>query len=69
MLKKTNEEILKQPYITAKDIQQIIPKLGYIKALKYIDDLQEEMRMKNYYVPEGRTKVALTKLFIKKFGI
>lgn len=69
MFKKTNEEILKQQYITARDIQQIIPNLGYVKALQYIDDLQEEMRMKNYYVPEGRTKVALTKLFIKKFGI
>lgn len=66
---KTNEEILDQQYITAKDIQQIIPKLGYAKALKYIEDLREEMKMKNYFVPEGRTKVALTKLFKKKFGI
>jgi hypothetical protein len=66
---KTNEEILNQQYITAKDIQQIIPKLGYAKALEYIDDLREEMKMKNYFVPEGRTKVALTKLFKKKFGI
>lgn len=66
---KTNEEILKQQYITARDIQQIIPKLGYIKALKYIDDLREEMKQKNYFVPEGKTKVALTKLFKKKFGV
>lgn len=66
---KTNEEILKQQYVTAKDIQQIIPKLGYIKALKYIDDLREEMKQKNYFVPEGKTKVALTKLFKKKFGV
>lgn len=66
---KTNEEILKQQYVTAKDIQQIIPKLGYVKALKYIDDLREEMKQKNYFVPEGKTKVALTKLFKKKFGV
>ena len=66
---KTQDEILNQKYITAKDIQQIIPKLGYIKALEYIEDLREEMKMKNYFVPEGRTKVALTKLFKKKFGI
>jgi hypothetical protein len=65
---KTNKEILEQQYITAKDIQQIMP-VGYTKALKYIDDLREEMKMKNYFVPDGRTKVALTKLFKKKFGI
>lgn len=69
MFKKTNEEILNQQYITARDIQQIIPNLGYIKALQYIDDLREEMKDKNYFVPDGRTKVALTKLFKKKFGI
>ena len=66
---KTNEEILNQQYITAKDIQQIIPNLGYNSALKYIDDLREEMKTKNYFVPNGKTKVALTKLFKKKFGI
>lgn len=66
---KTNKEILDQEYITARDIQKIIPKLGYIKALSYIDELREEMKEKNYFVPEGRTKVALTKLFKKKFGI
>lgn len=65
---KTNKEILEQEYITARDIQKIMP-VGYTKALSYIDDLREEMKMKNYFVPEGRTKVALTKLFKKKFGI
>lgn len=66
---KTQEEILSQQYITARDIQVIIPNLGYIKALSYIDDLREEMKNKNYFVPDGKTKVALTKLFKKKFGI
>lgn len=66
---KTNEEILKQQYITAKDMQQIIPSLNYLRALKYIDELRIEMKNKGYFVPEGRTKVALTKLFKKKFGI
>ena len=65
---KTNEEILKQQYITAKDMQQIIPSLNYLRALKYIDELRIEMKNKGYFVPEGRTKVALTKLF-KKFDI
>jgi hypothetical protein len=66
---KTSEEILKQQYITAKDMQQIIPSLNYLRALKYIDELRIEMKKKGYFVPEGRTKVALTKLFKKKFGI
>ena len=62
------EEILNKKYITARDIQKIIP-VGYSKALSYIDDLRKEMKEKNYFVPDGRTKVALTKLFKKKFGI
>ena len=66
---KTPEEILKQQYITARDIQVIIPKLGYTRALSYIEELREEMKEKNYFVPNGRTKVALTKLFKKKFLI
>lgn len=66
---KSEEEILNQQYITARDIQKIIPNLGYVKALQYIEDLREEMKEKNYFVPDGRTKVALTKLFKKKFGL
>ena len=66
---KTNEEILNQQYITARDMQKVIPKLGYIRALNYIEDLREEMKEKGYFVPDGKTKVALTKLFKKKFGI
>lgn len=66
---KTNEEILNKQYITAKDIQQIIPNLGYNSALSYIEDLRKEMKERNYFVPNGKTKVALTKLFKKKFGI
>lgn len=66
---KTNEEILKQQYITARDIQRIIPNLGYVTALRYIEELQKEMKEKGYFVPNGKTKVALTKLFKKKFGI
>ena len=66
---KTPEEILNQQYITARDMQKVIPKLGYTRALSYVDDLREEMKEKGYFVPDGKTKVALTKLFKKKFGI
>ena len=30
---------------------------------------QKEMEIKNYFIPKGKTKVALTKLFKKKFGL
>lgn len=66
---KTTKEILDQQYITALDMQQIIPSLSYPRALKYIDELRIEMEKKGYFVPEGKTKVALTKMFKKKFGI
>lgn len=62
-------EILEQPYITARDLQKIIPKLGYIRALEYIDIVRSEMEEKGLFVPDGRTKVALTKLIKKKFGL
>ena len=66
---KTNEEILNQQYISAYDMRQIIPKLSYARALSYIEDLRKEMETKGYFVPGGKTKVALTKLFKKKFGL
>ena len=65
---KSIEEILKQKYLTANDLRVLIPKLGYTRALKYLDDAREEMRIKGYFVPEGKTKVALTKVLKAKFG-
>lgn len=63
------KEILNQSYLTAKDLMVIIPKISYQRALKYIDDIRLEMKEKGYFVPEGKTKVALTKLVKKKFGL
>lgn len=63
------KEVLNQSYITAKDLMIIIPKLSYKRALQYIENFRVEMEEKGYFVPEGRTKVALTKLVKKKFGL
>lgn len=63
-----NKKIVEQDYLTARDLMKIIPKLSYIKALEYIDNAREEMKNKGYFVPDGRTKVALTKIIRKKFG-
>lgn len=63
-----NEEILKNYYITAEDIRKIMP-IGINKAQRIINDLQEEMKQKKYYIPSGKKKVALTKLFKKRYGL
>lgn len=67
--KQISNEILNQQYLTAKDLMAIIPKLSYQRALTYIDSVREEMKIKGYFVPNGKTKVALTKIIKKKFGL
>jgi len=66
---KSIEEILNQQYVTARDLTVIIPNLSYVRSLSYIDMIREEMKEKGYFVPDGRTKVALTKIVKKKFGL
>lgn len=65
---KTNEQILNQLYLSANDLQILIP-MGRTTAIKCIKDIQEEMKDKGLYIPETKTKLALTKLVRKKFGI
>ena len=66
---KTNDEILNQLYISANDLQTLIQPMGRTTAIKYIKEIQEEMKEKGLYVPNTRTKLALTKLVRKRFGI
>lgn len=66
---KKISEILEQKYLTAKDLQCIIPELGYNKALTYIHEARAKMRDKGYFVPDGKTKVALTKIIVKEYGL
>ena len=65
---KTNEEILSQFYISAYDLQKLIPGITYATAIKYIKEIREEMEQKNMFRPESKTLLALTKLVRKKFG-
>lgn len=65
---KTNEEILKQLYISAYDLQLLIPGISYATSLKYIKEIRKEMEKKNMFQPESKTLLALTKLVRKKFG-
>ena len=66
---KTREDVLKQDYMSAKDLKIIIPSLGVNKCTKYIKEVQEEMKLKNLFIPETKEYLALTKLVRKKFGI
>lgn len=65
---KKVSKILEQQYLTAEDLTIIIPKLSYNRALNYIKTAREEMQQKGYFVPDGKVKVALTKIIKKKFG-
>lgn len=69
MIQKTTEEILNQPYVDAKDIKMLMPKLGINRCRSLIDEIQEEMKEKKYYIPDGKPKMALTKLLKKKLGL
>ena len=67
---KTKEEILNQTYMTAKDLQVLIPKLNIVRCREFIDEIIEEMRSKNLYIPPStKPKRALTKLVVKRLGI
>ncbi len=66
---KTVKEILDQEYVNAKDLQILIPGMSYSGALKYLKRIKAEMSKKNYYIPEQRTIVVLTKLVVKDLGI
>ena len=66
---KTNEEILKQLYISAYDLQLLIPGISYATSLKYIKVIREEMEKKNMFQQESKSLLAFTKLVRKKFGV
>lgn len=66
---KSKEEILNQPYMSAFDLKTLMPTVGIDKCRNYIKEIRQEMKENNYIVPESKTKLALTKLVKKKFGL
>ena len=66
---KTKQEILEQPYLTAKDLKILIPTMGINRCVECIKVAREEMKTKGYYVPQTKPFVALTKIIRKNFGI
>lgn len=63
------EEILNKPYMSAEDLKSLMPEIGIQKCREYIKDVREEMLNQKLTVPQGKTKLALTKLVRKKFGL
>ena len=65
---KTKEEVLNQLYLSAYDMRILNPTMSYPKALAYIEEKRIQMKEKKLFVPEGKTKVALTSLIKKDCG-
>lgn len=62
------KELLKKQYLNSKELQFIL-RVPYKTALRYAHELREQMREENYFIPETRHKIVLTKLVKKKFGL
>lgn len=54
-------------YITAKELQELTG-IGYQSAMKIINEVREEMKQKNYLIPNCRKKIALRRLVEKRLG-
>lgn len=65
----SKDEILKKVYMSPKDLKDLMPSVGIDNCRKYINEVREEMKEKGYLIPEGKTKLALTKLVVKKLGL
>lgn len=56
-------------YLTAKDLQALIPNLTYDNAIKYINQARKIMEDRGYLIPITRPKVALTTIIYELLGI
>lgn len=56
-------------YLTAKDLQKMIPNLTADNARKIINEARKIMEERNYLIPIARPKVALTEIVYEMLGI
>lgn len=68
-VKKNSSEILEQVYVSADDLEILMPSASYKQRLALIKEIRNEMQEKNLFVPAGRTLLASTKILKKKCGI
>ncbi len=69
MSDKTIKEILEQQYLSANDLIIVIPTMSYSSALNYIKRIRNKMEEENYFIPKGKTLIALTWMIKKDLGI
>ena len=60
---------MKNYYMSAKDLQKMIPNLTYNRALKIIEEARNIMKERNYLIPITKEKLALTKIVNEMLGI
>ncbi len=68
-MEKTKDEILDQLYMSPQDLKMLMPSVGIDVCRNYINEIREQMKKQNLFVPGGKPKLALTKLVRKKCGI
>jgi len=56
-------------YISANELKKLIPEMSIGECRIIINQVREDMKQKGYYVPNGKTKLALRKLVNEKLGI
>ncbi len=66
---KTKEEILNQLYVSPQDVKLLIPTLGMELCRQLVEETRNDMKEKNYFVPETKPKLALTKMLRKRIGV
>ena len=66
---KTKEEILNQLYVSPQDVKILIPTLGMELCRQLVEETRNDMKEKNYFVPETKPKLALTKMLSKRIGV
>ncbi len=66
---KTKEEILNQLYVSPQDVKILIPTLGMELCRQLVEETRNDMKEKNYFVPETKPKLALTKMLRKRIGV
>lgn len=59
---------MKEQYTNAKELQKVLH-ISYKSALEIIVDVRNEMKEKGFFIPNTRTKLALTWMVKEKIGL
>lgn len=59
---------MEKEYTNAKEIKKMTG-LGYQSSMKVINIVREKMKEKGFYIPQSRSKVALTWMIKKELGL